>query len=67
MIRGMMSMLKDPEIRKASFEDLMNLNIAMQQLFPAPVHVQPGTDSNSAAIQAMIDADRERGRRPNLD
>jgi len=67
MIRGMMSMLKDPEIKNASFEDLADLNIAMQQLFPAPVHVQPGTDSNSAAIQAMIDADRERGRRPNLD
>ena len=60
-------MLKDPEIKNASFEDLADLNIAMQQLFPAPVHVQPGTDSNSAAIQAMIDADREKGRRPNLD
>lgn len=67
MIRGMMSMLKDPEIKNASFEDLMNLNIAMQQLFPDPVHVQPGTASNTAAIQAMIDLDKEKGRRPDLD
>ena len=38
MIRGMMNMLKDPEIRKASFEDLMNLNIAMQQLIHTKVY-----------------------------
>lgn len=67
MIRGMISMLKDPEIKNASFKDLMDLNIAMQQLFPDPVHVQPGTASNTAAIQAMIDLDIEKGRRPDLD
>ena len=67
MIRGMMSMLKDPEIKNASFEDLMNLNIAMQQLMPDIQRPDYGSPSNSAAIQAMIDMDKEKGRRPNLD
>ena len=67
MIRGMMNMLKDPEIRKASFEDLMNLNIAMQQLMPDIKRPDYGSPSNKAAIKAMIDMEKEKGRRPNLD
>lgn len=67
MIRGMMNMLKNPEIKNASFEDLMNLNIAMQQLMPDIQRPDYGSPSNSAAIQAMIGMDKEKGRRPNLD
>jgi hypothetical protein len=67
MIRGMMSMLKDPEIKNASFEDLMNLNIAMQQLMPDIKRPDYDSPSNTAAIKAMIDMDKEKGRRPSLD
>jgi len=67
MIRGMMNMLKDPEIKKASFEDLMNLNIAMQQLMPDIKRPDYGSPSNVDAIKAMIGMDKEKGRRPNLD
>ena len=67
MIRGMMNMLKDPEIRKASFEDLMNLNIAMQQLMPDIKRPDYDSPSNVDAIKAMIDMDKEKGKRPNLD
>ena len=67
MIRGMMNMLKDPEIKNASFEDLMNLNIAMQQLMPDIKRPDYDSPSNVDAIKAMIDMDKEKGRRPNLD
>lgn len=67
MIRGMMSMLKDPKIKNASFKELMDLNIAMQQIMPDIQRPDYGSPSNTAAIKAMIDMDKEKGRRPNLD
>ena len=60
MIRGMMSMLKSPEIKNASFEDLMDLNIAMQQLMPDIQRPDYDSPSNVAAIKAMRDMDREK-------
>ena len=67
MIRGMMNMLKNPEIKNASFKELMDLNIAMQQLMPDIQRPDYGSPSNTAAIQAMINMDKEKGRRPSLD
>ena len=60
MIRGMMSMLKSPEIKNASFEDLMNLNVAIQQLMPNIQRPDYDSPSNVAAIKAMRDMDREK-------
>ena len=67
MIRGMINMLKRPEIKNASFKELMDLNIAMQQLMPDIQRPDYDSPSNTAAIQAMIDMDKEKGRRPSLD
>ena len=60
MIRGMINMLKHPEIHKASFEDLMNMNITIQNLLPPPRTVDPDSPANRAAIKAMIDTDKNR-------
>lgn len=60
MIRGMINMLKSPEIQNASFEDLMNLNIAVQQLMPDIKRPDYESPSNVAAIKAMRDMDREK-------
>ncbi len=67
LIRGMMNMLKDPKIKNASFSDLTDLNIAMQQLMPSIKRPDYGSPENKAAIKAMIDMEKEKGRRPNLD
>ena len=63
MIRGMINMLKRPEIKDASFEDLMNMNMAIQNLLPPPTTIDPDSPSNIAAIKAMRDMDKNR----NLD
>ena len=60
MVRGMISMLKDPEIKNASFEELMDLNIAIQQLMPDIKRPDYNSPSNTAAIKAMADMDKNR-------
>ena len=67
LIRGMINMLKNPEIKNASFSDLADLNIAVQQLMPDIKRPDYSSSSNKAAIKAMIDMEKEKGRRPNLD
>ena len=60
-------MLKNPEIKDASFNDLADLNIAIQQLMPDIKRPDYNSPSNTAAIKAMIDMEKEKGKRPNLD
>ena len=60
MIRGMINMLKNPEIKNASFEDLMDMNVAIQNLLPPPRTAEPDSPANRAAIKAMIDTDKNR-------
>ena len=52
--------VKNPEMKGASFSDLMDLNLALQNLLPPPRTAEPDSPANRAAIKAMIDTDKNR-------
>ena len=46
---------------------IMDLNIKVQEFIKMGGQIDPSSKSNQDAIQAMIDMDKEKNRRPNLD